>query len=795
MLQKSTHILTITLLAWGIPLYGQGTFEEQAYKDLKSKSYGNSIRNLYAAYSLENSTLESAEILAQLGITHFKVQRYQKACYFLKKALSKNQNPTQHITYIKSLLALEKLKEAEEEIDTYKSTYGTDSIIMTLDQKVFLNRTWKKLPNQYIVTRQEYLSSPESDFSPMLTDHTLYFTSMRNNVSGSKIDPRTGHSYADIFRSYLFKIENQTLSEAKFSTPLPIENTNTPDHEGTISIDSSEQKVFYSRCKSGRRGTILCNIYQADVENGHWVNHHALFPPDTNVVYSHPFVSQDGLTVYFTSNMDSRDHLDIYTISYNDFSKKWSLPKRLRNGINTSGNECFPTLDHQGNLYFASDGLLGMGGLDLFKAEKNGYGFGTPENLKPPINSGSDDFGITWNAKGDAGLFSSDRIEGEGSDDLYTFQKIPYKILLNGSVEDRIFGIPLEGVQITIYGSDGSVQNTITDLRGKYYFQQIEPRISYKIRLHLEKYLSQNTDFSTVGIPPSYYEFKENGFVYTIDMPLKMNRMISPVLLRNILYDFNSAKLKPESKKSLNQLKDLLEENPKIVIQLRSHTDHIGSTGDNLGLSKRRAQSCIFYLKKLGIDSMRLRAVGLGEREPYRIPYKSEAPFAPERLLTERFINTLDSSANITARSLNRRTDFKIIGLLEFHPSKKGTKTFSVRPLQRASFRIHPNLLYTLGAQENYGTVAKRFGLTVRELKKINEGLKGIRPFKGLPLKVSRSHDYRKFDAMYKRLSRREVTISHILKKFDLDLKTFQDLNPELRTESLRGGILVKVKS
>ena len=413
--------------------------------------------------------------------------------------------------------------------------------------------------------------------------------------------------------------------------------------------------------------------------------------------------------------------------------------------INTSGSECFPSLDNKGNLYFSSDGLDGMGGLDIFKAEKVGYSFAEPQNLGYPINSGADDFGITWSQNGKEGFFASDRVGGIGSDDLYAFSKIPYHIILQGNIEEQGYGVPLEKVMVSLYGSDGSVFKTNTDLTGKYQIHNLKKDISYKVQVSLPKYLKKSLDFSTIGIPKSHYKFKKDRFIYSAILDIKMDRKIKPILIRNVLYDFNRTTLKPASKKSLDKLKELMEENPKIVIQLRSHTDHIGSEEDNVTLSQQRAIACVDYLQKIGIDSIRLQPLGLGEREPYVVPYKSNTPFEGNTKLTETFISSLNQEQNEIARALNRRTDFKVTGTLAFETDKFGRQKVKIKPIRREDFYINPTLFYTLSAKDNYGTVARRFGLSVKQLKSINGGLLCIRPFKSLTLNVKRNAEYKAF--------------------------------------------------
>ena len=791
---KWTLVFILTILITP-SCFSQSDATEKAIENLRSKSYWKSIRELYLSYKDLTGIDEKSETLAQLGLAYLHTQNYIKANYFFNAALSKKKSAIWHTSYIKSLIASDELREAKKQLEISRDLYeDAKGELEKLEESIALHKKWKNGIQFYRIKHLPNLNSPESDFSPLLLDQTLYFTSMRNNVMGNQLDLRTGHSFSDIFQSHIFLLEENSLMKGTFSTPLPTTDANTAQHEGTPSFCIEKQKMFYSQCKKTKRNRILCNIYQADLKEGKWVNHKALFTADTNTVYSHPCISKEGGTLYFTSNLLDKDNLDLYYTSLNEFSGKWSPPKRLGDHINTSGSECFPSLDGEGNLYFSSDGLSGMGGLDIFKAEKVGYSFAKPENMKHPINSGADDFGITWNQNHSEGFFSSDRLGGLGSDDLYAFSEISYQIILQGNVEEKGYGIPLENVIISLYGSDGSAYKSTTDLTGKYQVRGLKSGLSYKVHISLPKYLKKSLDFSTIGISNSQYKFEKDRFLYTAVLDIKMDRIINPILIKNIRYDFNKATLKPSSKKSLDKLKELMEENPKIVIQLRSHTDHIGTAEDNIDLSKRRAASCVSYLQKIGIDNIRLQPLGLGENEPYVVPYKSNTPFEGNTRLTEKFIFTLSQEENEIARALNRRTDFKVVGVLDFSTDKFGKQKVKIVPTRREDFYINPTLFYTLSVKDNYGTVARRFGLSVKQLKNLNGGLVGIRPFKGLTLKVKRNADYKDFDAKHRRISNRENSLSRISKKLGLSVDSIKKINRLLKEEDLRGGVLVKIR-
>ena len=296
--------MVFTLLSNHHSFCQESDITEKAAQSLRSKSYWNSIRELYLSYKNLTDDDQKAETLAQLGSAYLHTQRYEKANYFFQAALSKKENNVWQSQYIKSLIANQELKEAKKQLETYRELYGdADQTFVRLEKNIALHTQWEKGVRFYQVKPIPALNSPESDFSPLILGQTLFFTSMRNNVKGSELDLRTGYSFSDIFRSQIFLLEEERLMDATFSTPLPIANANTVQHEGALSFCIEKQKVFYSQCKKTRKNHIVCNIYQADIKEGKWKNHSALFAVDTNTVYSHPCISQDGGTLYFTSNL------------------------------------------------------------------------------------------------------------------------------------------------------------------------------------------------------------------------------------------------------------------------------------------------------------------------------------------------------------------------------------------------------------------------------------------------------------------------------------------------------------
>jgi peptidoglycan-associated lipoprotein len=320
--------------------------------------------------------------------------------------------------------------------------------------------------------------------------------------------------------------------------------------------------------------------------------------------------------------------------------------------INTSGDEMFPYVRDSVTIYFASDGHPGMGGLDLFKASMDSTGKWHVENMKAPINSASDDFGITFAGDQEKGFFSSNRNDARGFDHIYSFE-LP---LITISIEGIVFDVdenPIENATVRIVGKDGLNEKVLAKKDGKYKVE-LERDIRYVMMASARGYLNQNFELTTGP--------EEKNETYIVDFFL--SPISKPVVIENIFYDFDKATLRPESKKALDEMIKMLNDNPNVTIELGAHTDRKGSEKYNERLAQRRAQSVVDYLIAGGIAKDRLEAKGYGESVPKVINKKMAANYDflnEEDVLTEEFVLKLTPEQQDIADHINRRTEFKVL--------------------------------------------------------------------------------------------------------------------------------------
>ena len=375
--------------------------------------------------------------------------------------------------------------------------------------------------------------------------------------------------------------------------------------------------------------------------------------PDS-LIAAHPAITRDGLTLYFVSELQGGfGGKDIWMVTRAKEGDAWSKPSNLGPDINTSGEELFPYVREDGTLYFSSDGLIGMGGLDIFKAVIQPDGSWVVQNMKSPINSFADDFGIAFENENERGMFSSTR-KGKGNDDLYSFELPPLRFNVTGLVKNEKTGTAIAASTVQLIASDGSNLQAETGTGGEFKFA-LKPDVDYIFLASKNGFLNGKEKETTKG------QEKSRDFMVTI----LLTAIDRPIELPNIFYDFGKWDLRPESMVSLDKLVETLNDNPNITIELMSHTDSRDTEEYNLALSQKRAQSVVQYLIEKGINAARLSPKGYGESTPKIVDASiaAQSPFLKiGTTLSEQYINTLASEEQKeVAHQINRRTEFRVL--------------------------------------------------------------------------------------------------------------------------------------
>jgi peptidoglycan-associated lipoprotein len=577
----------------------------------------------------------------------------------------------------------DKYKDAEKNYTTYFQKTG-DKRGERMAESCRKSLEWISKPTRHIITNETVINSADYDFSPMFMDRkgeVLLFSSGRQGSAGAKADPHTGDNFTDLWTTTRDK-------KGKWGEPVLLKEViNTPDNEGAGVLDSKKTTIYFTRCPKIAKQNIGCQICESEMKGKNWSEATPVKglkpdgPAGDSITIGHPTLSGDNNTMIFASDMEGgQGGKDLWMSTYDRRNKVWTTPVNLGPTINTPGDELFPFLSEEGVLYFSSDGLVGMGGLDIYRAPKDGDNkWGTPVNLQFPMNSPQNDFGIILEpGTEDRGFISSNRIGTKGRDDIWSFVLPPVLFDLTVEVKDLDSDAPLSNADIKLVGTDNTSYQVKTDANGTFKFSEVSadkryvnPNSTYTIEVSKKGYLtgdqqgSITSQITTVGRDKSQEFYKVFKLRHVTEKTvLKLPLILYPFGKASLLVDptgndkSNDSKKPVNSKDSLLYLYDLMVKNPNIVVKLRSHTDSRGSDKANLKLSKARAQTCVdFLVKEKGIDPRRLIAEGRGELEPLPGSTDPEIAKMPTKIEQEK------------AHQRNRRTDFQIISF-DFDPTK-----------------------------------------------------------------------------------------------------------------------------
>ena len=513
---------------------------------------------------------------------------------------------------------------------------------------------WKQSPTRYTVKRMDKFNSRRSEFSPMLYGEKydqLYFASTRAPKGAGKDKEETNSAITGQRNNDLFLVKQD--ENGAWLAPVELEDeVNTEFDEGTPSFSKDGNTMYYTYCAQDPEGPRTSEIYissRSSAKCGKGTR--ANIVKDSVTALGHPSISPDGKYLYFVSDaVGGYGGKDLFRARV--VGRDFGPMENLGPDINTPGDEMFPYVRDSVTLYFASDGHPGMGGLDIFKATLDSTGKWNVENMKAPINSSGDDFGITFAGNKESGFFSSNRNDARGYDHLYSFELPVITIFIEGIVSD-VDENPIEDATVRIVGRDGLNEKVLAKKDGKYRVE-LERDIRYVMMASARGYLNQNFELKTGP--------EEKNETYIVDFFL--SPISKPVVIENIFYDFDKATLRPESKKALDEMIKMLNDNPNVTIELGAHTDRKGSEQYNERLAQRRAQSVVDYLIAGGIAQDRLEAKGYGESVPKAINKRmaKNYDFLNEGdVLTEEFIERMTPEQQEIADQINRRTEFKVL--------------------------------------------------------------------------------------------------------------------------------------
>jgi outer membrane protein OmpA-like peptidoglycan-associated protein/tetratricopeptide (TPR) repeat protein len=521
------------------------------------------------------------------------------------------------------------------------------------------------------------------EFSPIhLSDSTFLYASLRVD-SLVMFSSENAEEEIPERKFYLAKKKDYDWIGG-FEPPLPVNEPGVETGNGAFSKD--RKKFYFTKCAKNWQDKMICKLYLTRLKDGQWTEPEPLPEPvnDPNYTTTQPAIGNTSKynreVIYFVSDRPGgKGGLDLWYTTYNERREKYSTPRNLGYKINTPGNEMSPMFDYMTRrLYYSSDGLPGIGGLDIFYSTGERRKWTEPQNIGYPVSSSYDDLYFTISPKLEDGFFVSNRpnkLKGDENaccDDIYYYRWNNFiRLFVSGTVypieKDRygrkkdysgfdFFSVPdtidpLDEAVIALYMIDEEndekifIDRDTTNEQGKYVFPLL-PDKNYKFEMEGFQYFNEEIHLSTEFIT----------FSDTIGMPPIWVNVLNekPIVLQDVYYDFNSAELTENAKNVLDTtLFVMLTEAPNFIVEISSHTDSIGSRKSNMELSQERAENVVDYMVSKGIDPKRLIAKGYGATKPV----------APN--------TNPDGSDNPEGRRKNRRTEFRVVGsLLEEEPAE-----------------------------------------------------------------------------------------------------------------------------
>lgn len=556
--------------------------------------------------------------------------------WFSKVVTLPESQPIHMFYYARALMNMDKYDEAKVWFKKYIEKVPDDFVAEMLLVSCYSIDKFKQDTTLYTLKSVD-IPEVASAFGQVPYGDGIIFTADKASFKNSKTANWTGRSYLDIYFS-------QKDRDGKWLSPMLLKGSvNGAYHEGPACFNKAGNVVYFTRsnyfkkkmAKSTKNENNL-KLFRAELVGDKWTNVTEM--PFNSDEYScgHPTLSADDKTLYFISDVPGgMGGTDIYKTTYD--GTKWGEPQNLGNVVNTSGNEMFPYIHSDGTFYFSSDAHTNMGGLDVFMTYFDGEKWLQVENLNYPLNSSKDDFAFVLKDDNRTGFVSSNR---NSNDKIYEVTKNDPTFILSGYVNQK--GKPSEAIDsavIEIYNITNNTKETVlTDKSGKYKVR-LSPKSQFVIKARKAMYfaVSNPVEVDVIGKTKS-----EN---FTANFELDQIIIEKPIVLENIYYDLDKWFIRPDAAKELDRLVQVMVENPKLSIELSSHTDSRAGDQYNLVLSDKRAKAAVQYLISKGIESKRMTWRGYGESK-----------------LVNQCVN--GATCNEEEHQKNRRTEFKAINLL-----------------------------------------------------------------------------------------------------------------------------------
>ncbi|AUC82870.1 OmpA family protein [Lacinutrix sp. Bg11-31] len=551
-----------------------------------------------------------AYVYGRLAEANYNVFNTLEAEKWYAKALETSQEPEMIYKYSEMLKANGKYEVSNTQMKKFASMRpGDDRAAMFLSNPDYLPKILKG-GKKFNVQNMD-INSAVSDFGGTVKDGKLYISSARNDARKNY-----GWNEQPFLDMYSFtKAEDGSYQE---ETMLG-DKMNTKYHEGLMSFSPNGNTVYFSResfyeniyekdSVSNTKYSVL-HMFQATKSGDKFSNIEALTINSRNYSIKNPSVSADGNTLYFASDMPGGfGRYDIYKATI-DGNGQIGTPINMGQKVNTEGHEMFPHISDNNTLYFSSTGHLGLGGMDVFYTKEIDGKMAPIRNVGIPINSNGDDFAFSMNEETGEGFVSSNREGGKGDDDIYAIKKIQplCDVQIIATILDNKTKAPLAGATASLVDSKGNILSTKT--------ANAEGIVEYIVECETETELQVTMkDYESNKLSIAGSNEEEVAVEIALD-PIEKIIEVERVVLNPIYFDYDKSNITAKAAFELDNLVQVMNKYPNMVIYATSHTDIRASDRYNDALSDRRAKTSVQYIISKGIDAIRISGAGKGERE------------------------------------------------------------------------------------------------------------------------------------------------------------------------------------
>ncbi|MGH2664922.1 OmpA family protein [Flavobacterium sp.] len=616
-MKKIIYILLVASLA--IDAHSQTKKIEKADKKYGDLAYVDAI----ATYEkVANKGYKSVDLFQKLGNSYFFNAKLKEANKWYTElfALNEKVDPEYYYRYSITLKAVENYSKANEYMDKFHQMSASDIRGNEYNKEKKYLDIIAKNSGRYEI-KPTGINSKMSDYGTAFYGDKILFSTSRDTIGFAKVKTKwTNHSFTNLYVASKNE-EGELSNPEKFSKAI-----NSKFNEDTPVFTKDLKTVYFTRNNFNKRKTgtdensiILLKLYKATLVEGKWVDIKELPFNSDNYSVAHPALSPDGKTLYFASNMPgTKGQSDLFKVAILE-NDTYGVPQNLTGSINTEARETFPFITSDNELYFATDGHQGLGGLDIFVTKLDGNGMpGQILNIGAPINGNLDDFAFIIDNTTKKGYFSSNREKGKGFDDIYAFEEkkpLPVEIKqeLDGQIVDLETKETLPNTTVTLFDSNfNEVGKVTSDKEGKYHFD-VNAGNKYYVRTEKEAY---NTKETPVEIP---------NVTGKTDLNIALEKKIKEVTIGSdlaktfdikiIYFDLDKAVIRKDAAVDLAKIVEVMKDNPTMKIDVRSHTDSRQTNDYNQKLSDKRAKSTIDWMVKNGISPDRITGRGYGESQ------------------------------------------------------------------------------------------------------------------------------------------------------------------------------------